>query len=71
MATTTKRRTFVSPSVSVSSRLQADAYQLSDIDGLEFLRDSLEFLGLGQTKRRRVACCITTLVSNMKSGTPA
>jgi hypothetical protein len=26
--------------------------QLTDIDGLGFLPDSLEFLGLGQTKRR-------------------
>ncbi|MCM3873986.1 MAG: hypothetical protein ND895_25135 [Pyrinomonadaceae bacterium] len=31
---------------------QADVYQLTDLDGLAFLPDSLEFLGLGQTKRR-------------------
>ena len=31
---------------------QADVYQLTDINGLEFLSDSLEFLGLGQTKLR-------------------
>ena len=31
---------------------QADVYQLKDINGLDFLPDNLEFLGLGQTKSR-------------------
>jgi hypothetical protein len=31
---------------------QADLYELTDINGLEFLPDNLEFLGLGQTKRK-------------------
>lgn len=31
---------------------QADVYQLTNINGLGFLPDSLEFLGLGRTKRK-------------------
>ena len=31
---------------------QADVYELTNIDGLEFLPDNLQYLGLGQTKRR-------------------
>jgi hypothetical protein len=31
---------------------QADVYELTDINGLAFLPDSLEFLGLGKTKRK-------------------
>jgi hypothetical protein len=31
---------------------QADVYQLQNLDGLSYLSENLEFLGLGQTKRR-------------------